>query len=168
MKEKTKKIKQQRETDHDYIAYAKSGESAAVFIMRDISCVDTGGKWIAISQLETENTEFSFEPEMIRKGQWHTLTYNSIKSFTCELFPRITKPDYSNCETDEDINYVTWLTATEDIARHRLQGHVGRKYSLKIETVPYLVPNPEPDTKPETMPHIKCTYKIKEIKRINP
>lgn len=40
--------------DSNYISYIESGESAAVFIVRDIvNSIDTNGKWIDVISLNT-------------------------------------------------------------------------------------------------------------------
>ena len=40
--------------DTEYISYIESGESAAVFIVRDIvNSIDTSGKWIDVISLNT-------------------------------------------------------------------------------------------------------------------
>ena len=136
-KSKAKKLKKW-EVDQDYIAYCKRGNSAAVFITRDSSWLDTTGKWIDITSIETssERNDAYYQNE---SGRWYPKfrLYDNVivvKSFVAELFPRLTKPDYSGCSTEEQRKYVTWKTATEDILTNRRDGYVPRRYHIEVET----------------------------------
>lgn len=102
--------------DSEYISYVESGESAAVFIARDIAKeIDTNGKWIDI--LESEGKKNNNE-------RW------DFTHFSIELFPRKKKPDYSFCNDEEDRKYITWKTAHEDMKEQRRQGYRGKKYII--------------------------------------
>ncbi len=132
------KKKKKWEVDQDYIAYCKRGDSAAVYITRDASELDTSGKWIDIIAIDKSN-EFLDAYYQIGPGHWRPKfkvddDVTVIKSFTSELFPRLTKPDYSGCSTEEQLKYVTWKTATEDILTNRRDGYVPRRYHLEVET----------------------------------
>lgn len=132
---KKKKIKY----DSMYIAYVASGESAAVFIIRDVCrSIDTTGFWIDITNKSACKNE---------NGKWN------FDFIDCELFPRITKPDYSCCFNEK---YVTWLTAHNDIILHKKQGYKGRKYRV----VPLLYNKSTDPTKPDWQYTIKSVNKL--------
>lgn len=101
--------------DTEYISYIESGESAAVFIVRDIvNSIDTKGKWIDVISLNT----------YYKRGAGDRMAFNWI---IVELFPRKMQPKYD--ENDSAHNrYLTWVTAHEDIAKQRQAGFHGEKY----------------------------------------
>lgn len=110
------KYNKNRKYDDEYIAYIASGESAAVFIIRDVcKSIDTTGFWIDITNMSAHKND---------NDKWE------FDFIDCELLPRITKPDYTNCITDDDKKYVTWLTAKNDISIHRKRGYKGKKYKV--------------------------------------
>lgn len=101
--------------DTDYISYIESGESAAVFIVRDIvNSVDTKGKWIDVISLNT----------YYKKGAGNRKAFNWI---IVELFPRKMTPKYDKLDLEHN-KYLTWVTAHEDIAKQRQAGYHGEKY----------------------------------------
>lgn len=101
--------------DTDYISYIESGESAAVFIVRDIvNSVDTKGKWIDVISLNT----------YYKKGAGNRKAFNWI---IVELFPRKMTPKYDKLDLEHN-KYLTWVTAHEDIAKQRQVGYHGEKY----------------------------------------
>lgn len=101
--------------DAEYISYIESGESAAVFIFRDIvNSIATTGKWIDVISLNT----------YYKKGAGDRKAFNWI---IVELFPRKMNPKYDGRDTDYN-RYLTWLTAHEDIAKQRQAGVYGEKY----------------------------------------
>jgi len=102
--------------DARYIAYCKRGESAAVYIMRDIvDSIDTSDKWIDIIKMQQRvNSNIK----------------NDFMVFYAELFPRITEPDYSKAYSDEERKYITWLTAMNDIEFQRMNGFKGPVYKV--------------------------------------
>ena len=103
------------EYDPEYISYIDSGESEAVFIVRDIvNSIDTKGKWIDVISLNT----------YYKRGAGYRMAFNWI---IVELFPRKMQPKYykSNYEYNR---YLTWVTAHEDIAKQRQAGFHGEKY----------------------------------------
>lgn len=111
---KSNKKPKEWEHDPDYIRYVESGESAAVFVVRDVvKAVNTRGKWIDIVSLSAHIQD---------EDGW---AFNWI---VAELFPRKTQPDYSRCITDEDKKYLTWKTAHNDISQQRQEGYKGPKY----------------------------------------
>lgn len=100
--------------DAGYISYIESGESAAVFIVRDIvNSIDTTGKWIDVISLNT----------YYKKGAGDRKAFNWI---IVEIFPRKMTPKYG--EDSNHNKYLTWLTAQEDIAKQRQAGFHGEKY----------------------------------------
>ena len=102
--------------DAEYISYVESGESAAVFITRDIvRVIDTTGKWIDILNLEGDKN---------KSGRWN------FRYFTIELFPRKKKPEFLSNMDEEERAYTTWKTAHEDIGEQRSQGYRGKKYKI--------------------------------------
>lgn len=102
--------------DSEYISYVKNGDSAAVFIVRDIvRSIDTSGMWIDVISTSGYKNEF---------GKW------DFSSITIELFPRKTKPIYPQYASIEDKKYITWKTANEDIDKQRLQGYRGEKFTI--------------------------------------
>lgn len=112
MSEKNEKI----QYDPEYISYVEHGESAAVFIVRDVvQSINTRGKWVDV--LETEGEKNS-------DGQW------DFKKIRVELFPRKTKPIYPENASDDEIRYITWQTAHGDIMAQRIKGYVGPKFEV--------------------------------------
>lgn len=102
-----------RFNDQGFIDYYKSGEAAAVHVVRDCAAsVNTTEKWIDVISVNIFETQF--------KGR---IGFNWI---IVELFPRIHKPDYTY-DIDEN-RYLTWRTAHDDIDEHRLKKHHGEKF----------------------------------------
>lgn len=101
--------------DAEYISYIESGESAAVFIVRDIvNSVDTKGKWVDVISLNT----------YYKRGASDRMAFNWI---IVELFPRKMQPKYDKNDSAHN-RYLTWVTAHEDIAKQRQAGFHGEKY----------------------------------------
>lgn len=112
----------------EYINYIKNGDSAVVFITRDIvKSINTNGKWIDV--LDSEDGEEIFTDEGEARYRW------DFDGFIVELFPRKTKPDYSNAQCDWEIKYITWATATKDIAEWRKKGYKGQKFKVRLKLV---------------------------------
>ena len=112
MSDQNKKIKY----DADYISYIEKGESAAVFITRDLAVdVPTDAMWVDV---------LSIDGKKLNNGRW------DFKSFTVELFPRETKPVYPKEASDADKKYITWQTAHKDIDIQRGRGYKGIKYEV--------------------------------------
>ena len=97
----------------NYLDYIDSGESAAVYIVRNIvKSLDTKNMWVDVVSLST----------YCKRGSGN-IAFNWI---IVELFPRKIKPKY---DTDPDYNrYLTWLTAHEDIEKQRDSGFHGEKF----------------------------------------
>lgn len=101
--------------DDDYINYIESGESAAVFIVRDIvKSINTKGKWVDVVSLNTYH----------KKGAGDRMAFNWI---IVELYPRKMQPQYDKNDWAHN-RYLTWVTAHEDIAKQRQAGFHGEKY----------------------------------------
>ena len=101
--------------DAEYISYIESGESAAVFIVRDIvNSIDTKGKWVDVISLNT----------YYKRGAGDRMAFNWI---IVELFPRKMQPKYDKNDSAHN-RYLTWVTAHEDIAKQRQAGFHGEKY----------------------------------------
>lgn len=101
--------------DSEYISYIESGESAAVFIVRDIvNSIDTKGKWVDVISLNT----------YYKRGAGDRMAFNWI---IVELFPRKMQPKYDKNDSAHN-RYLTWFTAYEDIAKQRQAGFNGEKY----------------------------------------
>ena len=114
--------------DSEYIAYCERGESAAVHIMRNIQTkVDVKKMWIDVISIKNLDND-SFDSE------WHEFDW-----FVVELFPKKIYPEYSDYMSDEEKQYVTWCTATDDIFRQREKGFKGKKYivypRIKVKNV---------------------------------
>lgn len=106
--------------DSKYIAYVESGESAAVFVARDIAKdLDTRGKWIDI---------VSHDGHKNSGNKW------IFKTIRIELFPRKTNPVYPKNASEEDKKYITWQAARKDIDTQKSQGFKGPKYVLSVKT----------------------------------
>ncbi|MDE5772204.1 MAG: hypothetical protein K2I06_11365 [Ruminococcus sp.] len=121
---KRKKIKYNAE----YISYVAHGDSAVVFITRDIvRSINTNGKWIDV--IASSGGRQIFTDEGDAKYRW------DFDWFIVELFPRKTKPDYSDAYSDEDKKYITWVTAKSDIAVWRSKGYKGVKFKVKPKLV---------------------------------
>lgn len=102
--------------DADYISYVESGESAAVFIVRDIvNSIDTGGKWIDVVSIDTY-------PKARAKNR---IAFNWM---VVELFQRKIEPVYPEYSHDAERKYITWKTADEDISEQRKNGVRGPMY----------------------------------------
>ena len=102
--------------DAAYISYVESGESAAVFVARDIvRSIDTTGMWIDILDLEGCKNN---------KGRW------DFEYFSFELFPRKRHPKYPPGISDEDKNYITWQTAHADTSEQRRDGYRGTRFRV--------------------------------------
>lgn len=101
--------------DADYISYIESGESAAVFIVRDIvTSIDTKGKWVDVVSFNT----------YYKKGAGNRKAFNWI---IVELFPRKIIPKYDKADSAYN-KYLTWVTAHKDIENQRQGGFYGEKY----------------------------------------
>ena len=101
--------------DTEYISYIESGESAAVFIVRDIvNSIDTKGKWVDVISFNT----------YYKRGPGDRMAFNWI---IVELFPRKMQPKYDKNDSAHN-RYLTWVTAHEDIAKQRQAGFHGEKY----------------------------------------
>ena len=99
--------------DAEYIRYVESGESAAVFVVRDVvQAVNTSGKWISIVSMNSRIEE---------PNGW------AFDWIVCELFPRKIQPEYIGEDTDYN-RYITWKTAQLDIAQQRSKGYSGPKF----------------------------------------
>ena len=85
----------------EYISYVENGESAAVFITRDIAKdVPTKGMWVDVISADKKDR---------RDGRW------DFNSFIVELFPRKPQPVYPQGASEEEKKYITWQTAHKDI-----------------------------------------------------
>ena len=102
--------------DSAYISYVSNGDSAAVFIVRDIiRSIDTSGMWIDVLNTSGYKNEY---------GKW------DFSSITVELFPRKIRPVYPEYASAGEKKYITWITANEDIAKQRSQGYKGQKFTI--------------------------------------
>ena len=120
------KKEQAKKYGSEFISYLEDGESAAIFIVRDIvKSINTHGKWIDV--LKTEG----------KKNKWDRWDFSKIE---VEIFPRKTNPEYKiypeNATEREKIqidmynHYLTWKTANEDIDKWRAEGYVGQKFEV--------------------------------------
>lgn len=101
--------------DSDYISYVENGESAAVFIARDIvNSINTKRKWVDVISFST----------YFKKGAEDRHAFNWI---IVELFPRKMTPEYDNRDSERN-RYLTWFTAHVDIENQREAGFCGEKY----------------------------------------
>lgn len=108
--------KRRKKYDSEYIAYCKNGDSAAVFIMRDIQdTVSTDDKWIDV---------------LSKKIRWSESGWHDFEYFEVELFPKKIRPVYSKFMTDSEKKYETWKTAQSDIQQQRNNGYKGIKYRV--------------------------------------
>lgn len=107
--------------DSEYISYLENGESAAVFIVRDIvKAIDTTHKWIDI--IETKGLQ-NYD------AKW------DFSEITVELFPRKKKPIYYEHMSDEEKKYITWKAAHEDILEQKDKGYKGPKFTICLRLV---------------------------------
>lgn len=107
--------------DAEYISYIESGESAAVFVVRDIvRSIDTSKMWIDVLELEGDKN---------REDRW------DFRYFTIELFPRRKHPKYPGNASDADKRYITWKTAHDDIREQRGRGYKGAKFRIDLKLV---------------------------------
>ena len=108
--------KEKNKYDAEYISYIEHGESAAVFITRDVvKSINTKGKWIDVLTVNGQRNDY---------GRW------DFKSFTVELFPRRTQPVYPAYVSDEEKKYITWQAAHADINNLRDKGYTGVKFEI--------------------------------------
>ena len=118
--------------DPEYIAYCTHGDSAAVFIFRDIvKSVSTSGYWIDIVEKVVRNHYEGFK-EYSKGGHLLEIRRDAhdFEYFVGELFPRKTDPVYTKSMTDDEKKHLTWKTAMADIHKQRDEGYVGRKYKI--------------------------------------
>ena len=135
--------KENSKYDTANISYVENGESAAVFITRDIAQeVPTDKRWIDVISLDGYKRS---------DGRW------VFNMFTVEMFPRKLRPKYPDNISDEDKKYITWKTAHEDIENQRRNGVKGTKYSIWPKLVDR---NQAKGKKP------KWEYEIVEAKRL--
>ena len=108
--------KEKIQHDAEYISYIEHGESAAVFITRDVvKSIKTNGKWIDVLTVDGQKNDYD---------RW------DFKSFSVELFPRKTQPVYPADASDDEKKYITWQTAHADIANLRQKGYKGVKFEI--------------------------------------
>lgn len=101
--------------DRDYKVHREIGSSVAIYIVRDIvKNIDTKGMWIDVKKLDADLLK-----DGRRDGWW------DIDSMEVELFPRKKKPKIHKGMDQDQIDYETWKTATEDIAEQRKHGYKG-------------------------------------------
>ena len=132
-----------------YICYIESGESAAVYIVRDVvQSIDTKGKWIDVLSLSTN-----------RKRR--VMGRRNFNWIIVELFPRNLQPLYDECDTDYN-KYLTWETAHKDIRNQRRVGYHGEKYLVLCDLYNKNHNMNIMDTVEE-----KWEYRIQAVKRIN-
>lgn len=109
--------KQSWRKDPGYIQYCERGESAAVYIVRDLCTdkIDTQSKWI----------------DCIALDAWQDGYHNwKFKFIVVEIFPRKIIPEYVKDDVAYN-KYLTWKTAHEDIAEQRAAGVQGVFYLVK-------------------------------------
>ena len=107
--------------DDEYISYVETGESAAVFITRDIaSSIQTKDKWVDI--LSTKGKKNLY-------GQWN------FEEINVEIFPRTKNPIYPKDADNEQIKYITWKTAHEDIDEQRKNKKKGEKFKITLRLI---------------------------------
>ena len=125
--------------DSEYIAYCEHGDSAAVFIMRDIqNKVNVGNMWIDILSTKKRSSH-------INNKYWHDFEW-----FVVELFPKKLFPDYSPAMSDDDKRYETWKTAKIDVSQQRRSGFKGRKYIVYPHISITYAPEPSKTSKVTT------------------
>ncbi len=106
-----------------YRNYIENGNSVAIAITKyNIKSIETKAKWVDIIDLNGEINHFN-------KNMW------DFSSFKVEIFPRKTKPIYHENASQEEIDYITWETATKDITKLRSNGYKGPKYEIKLNLV---------------------------------
>ena len=141
--------------DAAYISYVENGESAAVFITRDVAKdVPTRGRWIDVISL---NGQKKLIDVIDRNGRKHQEFRWDFDHFKVELFPRKLRPKYPEDASEEDKKYLTWKTAHEDIENQRRNGVKGIKYTIR----PRLV-----DRNQGTGRKPKWEYEILKIKKL--
>lgn len=128
--------------DSEYIAYVNRGESAAVFVVRDIAAgIDLRGKWIDI---------LNFTGYKTKSGRWN------FKQISIELYPRLTRPVYPAYASEEDKKYITWKAAYEDIMKQKRKHYKGPRYNLEVRLKElYSVKNGKTECKYEVLLVIK-------------
>lgn len=115
----------------EYISYVEHGDSAVVFITRDIvNAINTNDKWVDVVDSDGRKVFIDYDEE---KGDdkygW------DFEWFIVELFPRRTEPDYSLCLSDEDKKYETWATANDDIVYWKIRGYKGERFKVRPQLV---------------------------------
>ena len=114
-------LNQKIKYDEGYISYVDNGDSAAVFIIRDIvNSINTTGMWIDILSASGDKNEH---------GQW------DFSSISVELFPKKKKAIYPEDANKKVKKYITWETANEDINMQREKGYRGKKYLVSLKLV---------------------------------
>ena len=125
-KEQRKKIIKELDKKYKgYEDYVHSDESLAVYIVRDVvKNINTKGYWINVLSLD----------DTLKTVKTSKDTYANVMQIVCELYPRITKPEYPTKPEPQSFNYdyfieqwhlevdaITWDTAHADIRtwKHR-------------------------------------------------
>lgn len=146
MKKKTYK---NYKNDAEYISYIERGESAAVFVTRDIcSEINTSGKWIDVIDLDTYDKWYDIEKENKR-------AFNYI---IVEIFNREIRPKYPPKASEEEKKYITWRTAHADIAAQREEGVRGPVYLVLC----HLFENKNAKKKKD-----RWSYRIRKVKKVS-
>lgn len=100
----------------EYISYVQNGESAVVYITRDIAKdIPTKGMWVDVIHTDKKGRH---------DGRW------DFRSFTVEIYPRKTKPVYPQSASEEEKKYITWQTAQKDIETQKKLKYRGPRYEV--------------------------------------
>lgn len=110
----------------EYISYVEHGDSAIVFITRDIvNAINTRGKWVDVVDSKGRKVFSDYDDE---DGYgW------DFEWFIVELFPRQTRPVYPEYASDSVKKYITWETANKDIEKWKRKGYKGETEAYKQE-----------------------------------
>ncbi len=136
--------------DAEYISYIDSGESAAVFIARDICKeIETRDKWIDAISFSVYEKEYSY----------HRKAFDWI---IVELFPRQIRPIYDQAYSLEEKRYLTWQTAHEDMDVQRSLGYNGPKYAILCD----LVKKEKEYSEKSGRPRYEWQYEVLDTKQI--
>lgn len=120
--------------DPEYIKYIENGDSAAVLAVKSCATeLPLRDIWIEIKTHDGVKTEIYIEEKGKKK---HKRTLWSFSQIEFYMYPRITKRiDYTECETEDEKNRLTWKIATTDIEKCKRQKVKGKHCVLGIRSI---------------------------------
>jgi hypothetical protein len=105
----------------EYISYVERGDSAAVFIVRDIVVeIETSNMWVDVVDLSASKKNNQFE--------FNYIIVEIFKRKIKPLYPE--KDEFNGFDYTETCKYITWETANRDIQEQKSKKFIGPKYLI--------------------------------------